>query len=175
VPLEPLDIVDNRTPFQKWIDDDGPRARPSYVYIASSWRNYLQSGIVGVLRSSGLEVYDFRRPAAAVAGFAWSAIDPNWAAWTPRDWREGLAHPEAARGFALDKAALDKADCGVLVLPCGHSAHLEAGYLAGRGVPVFTFAFAFEPEEPELMALLLGPPGNICTDLNELLDRLGID
>jgi len=80
-------------------------------------------------------------------------------------------HPVAKAGFALDKAGMDKADCCVLVLPSGRSAHLEAGYMAGEGKPVFTLVL--EPCEPELMSLLLGPPGHICAGMNELFNRLG--
>ena len=163
---------DGRTPFQRWIDNDGPLARPSYVYVASSWRNIHQAGVVAKLRAAGLDVYDFTQPGPGQKGFGWSSIDPDWRQWTPRDWRQALAHPVAQRGFALDKAALDRADCGVLVLPSGKSSHLEAGYLAGRGVPVFSLVL--EPTEPELMQLLLGPPLNICVSMNELLDRLGV-
>jgi hypothetical protein len=171
--LQPLDIVDDRSAFQRWLDGDGPKAKPSYVYVASSWRNPLQQGIVAALRSVGLQVYDFRAPVPGNDGFRWSKIDPQWLGWTPRDWQQALSHPIAKRGFHHDKAALGRADCGVLVLPCGRSAHLEAGYLAGFGKPVFTVAF--DHVEPELMALLLGPPRNICTTMNELFDRLGVE
>ena len=33
------------------------------IYVASSWRNLLQPGIVLALRRCGHEVYDFRNPA----------------------------------------------------------------------------------------------------------------
>lgn len=45
--------------------------------------------------------------------------------------------------------ALQQADTCVLVLPCGHSAHTEAGWMAGAGKRVVVYI----PEmvEPELM------------------------
>lgn len=125
------------------------------IYVASSWRNPIQQEIVGVLRTAGHEVYDFRHPAADSRGFAWSEVNPAWLQWTPEQFIQDLysRHPAVERGFAYDKNALDWADTCVLVLPCGRSAHLEAGYAAGRGKLVL---FYLHPEkfEPELMYLL---------------------
>jgi hypothetical protein len=145
------------------------------IYVASSWRNAHQPGVVQALRERGLEVYDFRNPPppGQIDGFRWTEIDPDWLRWTPAQWRDAIAHPVAQRGYASDRAGMDWANCGVLVLPCGRSAHLEAGFLAGQGKPVFTLAL--EPTEPELMTLLLGPPEHLCTSLEELFERLAAD
>ena len=142
------------------------------VYVASSWRNLYQPAVVVSLRAAGLQVYDYKEPAPGQSGFRWSEIDAKWIGWTPADWREALTHPIAQEGYSRDKQALDWCDAGVLVLPCGRSAHLEAGYLAGCGKPVCTLAL--EPIEPELMALLLGPAKNICTTMDELFDWLDV-
>lgn len=172
--MERLSMTDGRTPFQKWVDSDGPQAPPRHVYVASSWRNQLQQAVIAALRSLRVEVYDYRQPlpGSTEGGFRWTEVDPDWLNWTPQRWRQGLKHPVAWQGFCRDKQAMDKADCCVLVLPCGRSAHLEAGYMAGQGKPVFTLAL--EKCEPELMALLLGPADHICTTMDELFDRLGL-
>lgn len=170
----PPRMIDRRSPFQKGKDGDGPPVPPRYVYVASSWRNLYQVSVVVALRSlgqaSGMQVYDYRAPAPGRTGFGWSEVDPAWKDWQPEDWRAGLAHPIAQAGVAADRQALDRADCGVLVLPCGRSAHLEAGYLAGKGTPVFTLAL--ESVEAELMVLLLGGPECLCCSLNDLFDAL---
>lgn len=101
------------------------------VYVASSWRNPWQLGVVKILRAVGLEVYDFRNPGPGEHGFSWSEIDENWRAWTPEEYRKALGHPIAERGFGLDMRALRAADACVLVQPCGTSAHLELGYAVG--------------------------------------------
>lgn len=127
---------------------------PRRVYVASSWRNDHQPAVVAELRVSGHEVYDFKNPAPGNTGFAWSAIDADWMNWTPGRFAECVqAHPVAQRGFFHDKAALEWCDTCVLVLPCGRSAHLEAGYAAGQGKRVI---FWLHPDrfEPELMYLL---------------------
>ena len=124
------------------------------IYVASSWRNPIQQEIVSILRDAGHEVYDFRNPEPGNTGFAWSRIDPDWLGWKPAKFAALLTtHPVAAAGFALDKDALDWCDTCVMVLPCGRSAHLEAGYACGQGKRV---VFYLHPDkfEPELMYLL---------------------
>lgn len=124
------------------------------IYVASSWRNSMFPATVAELRKAGHEVYDFRNPAPGNEGLAWSEIDREWLGWDPNTFVELLhSSPIAAKGFALDKAALDWCDTCVLVLPCGRSAHLEAGYVAGQGKDVY-FLLHEEKFEPELMYLL---------------------
>jgi len=45
------------------------------VYVASSWRNTHQEGIVSFLHDHGFEAYDFRNPESA---FSWQDIDHRW-------------------------------------------------------------------------------------------------
>lgn len=124
------------------------------IYVASSWRNTYQPGVVKFLRGMDYEVYDFRNPAPGSNGFRWSEIDPDWETWSPDAYAVALNHPIAVAGFESDKNGMDWADVCVLVLPSGRSAHLEAGYMAGQGKPVVVY----QPEkcEPELMNKLLG-------------------
>ncbi len=124
------------------------------IYVASSWRNAEQPTVVAALREAGHDVYDFRNPAPGNTGFAWSAIDPNWQNWSPAKFGHLLAtHPIAREGFGFDHRALNASDTCVLVLPCGRSAHLEAGYMAGQGKEVFVILHE-DKFEPELMYLL---------------------
>ena len=116
------------------------------IYVASSWRNKIQPDVVLALRNDGHDVYDFCNPTAGDKGFHWSEIDVDWQNWTPGQFVRALNHPLARSGFAKDKEALDWANCGVLVMPCGRSAHLEAGYLIGQGKPVWIFLSDGEPE-----------------------------
>lgn len=52
---------------------------PEYVYVASSWRNPLQPGVIEVLRAAGIPAYDFRNPEAGT-GFSWAEVRPADAA-----------------------------------------------------------------------------------------------
>lgn len=119
------------------------------VYVASSWRNGYQPDVVAFLRQYGHEVYDFRHPAPGNDGFRWSDIDGDWRDWTPETYISALDNSIARSGFKLDMDALRWSDVCVLVLPCGRSAHLEAGWAAGSGKPVVIYMPG--KEEPELM------------------------
>jgi hypothetical protein len=121
-----------------------------------------------VLRDCGHEVYDFRNPRPVDRGFHWSEIDPNWESWEASAYRESLSHPIASAGFDSDFSAMILADACVLVLPCGRSAHLEAGWFAGRGKPLHILILG-ERTEPELMYKMAT---SICLSLPELAERL---
>jgi hypothetical protein len=138
------------------------------IYVASSWRNLLQPGVVVMLRQLGHEVYDFRNPEPGNNGFAWSEMDKRWQEWEPAAFREALSHPVSQKGFALDYGAMEWADTGVLVLPSGRSAHIEAGYFNGAGKDLFLLLM--EKQEPELMYLMAT---KICLTLDELFDAVG--
>jgi hypothetical protein len=103
----------------------------SKIYIASSWRNPYYLDLLAKLQEEGHECYDFRDPQGA---FRWSAIDSEYQQnWGPENFRKVLQHKECFRGYHRDKSALDWCDTCILLLPCGRSAHLEAGYTIGRG------------------------------------------
>lgn len=138
------------------------------IYVASSWRNQHQPRVVEHLRQTGHKAYDFRNPPHGRGGFAWSDIDPQWEKWTPEQWRNALKHPLAVDGFKSDLKGMKWADQCLLVLPCGRSAHLEAGWFTGRGKPVAFFAP--EPVEPDLMVGL--GSGGILTSYREITEWL---
>ena len=119
------------------------------IYVASSWRNKYFPEVVARLREAGHEVYDFRNPPHGGNGFRWTDIDEKAPEWTFAQYDEGLHHPKAERQFAADLEALEWADTCVLVLPCGRSAHTEAGWCKGRGMK--TIVYIPKMEEPELM------------------------
>ena len=119
------------------------------IYVASSWRNPYFPEVVERLRGAGHEVYDFRHPPHGGNGFRWTDVDPNCAEWTFADYAAGLKDLKAERQFAADLEALEWADTCVLVLPCGRSAHTEAGWMKGAGRK--TVVYIPEMMEAELM------------------------
>ena len=133
------------------------------IYVASSWRNKIQPAIVEDLRDSGHEVYDFRNPDEGDKGFHWSDIDPNWKKWSKEQFRNSIDHHIAVIGFKKDYNAMQWADACVLVMPCGRSAHLEAGYFNGANKPLIIL---LSDGEPELMYLMAN---SICINTDELL------
>ena len=136
------------------------------VYVASSWRNEKQQEVVDALRTAGHEVYDFRNPSEGDFGFAWAEIDPQWENWTPQEYIENLKHPLADSGFNKDFSAMHWADCCVLVLPCGRSAHSEAGWMKGKGKPTIIL---LDKMEPELMYKMYD---GVFADLDQVVQYL---
>ena len=87
--------------------------------------------------------------------------------WTPEQYRDMLHHPKAERQFHNDIEAMEACDTCVLVLPCGRSAHTEAGWFAGKGR--MTIAYIPEKQEPELMYKLFS---DVCCSIDELIETL---
>lgn len=146
------------------------------LYVASSWRNMDQPAVVGALREAGHEVYDFKHPKEGDHGFRWRDVGlPRSAdnSCTPAALREALKHPRAVEGFASDFGAMQWADVCVLLLPCGRSAHLEAGWMAGAGKPTLVLAPPSGASiEPELMYGVTGR--ELCVSFVELLAELEV-
>lgn len=94
--------------------------------------------------------------------------------WVPADeYLRMIEHPAALAGFEADYAAMVKADTFVLVLPCGKSAHLEAGWAMGQGKRVVILLE--DPVEPELMyRTTYEDAGTIVTNTMDLLAALGV-
>lgn len=137
------------------------------LYVATSWRNARQPLIVVTLRAAGHEVYDFRNPKEGDLGFHWSQIDPDWQSWSPEQFKSALHHPLAREGFLSDMDAIKEADGGVLVMPCGRSAHLEAGCIVGSGKPLWILLSDGEPELMYKMAY-------VYADMDKMVDHIGV-
>ena len=137
---------------------------PRKIYLASSWRNKQQPEVLAMLRAEGHEVYDFRNPAPGNVGFGWQQTGYNMHDMALYA-RHITRNPAALAGFKLDKDALHWCDTCVLLLPCGRSAHLEAGYAMGQGKQTFV-VLSKDGFEPELMYLL---GDNICETPGDLL------
>lgn len=158
--------------------------RPSYVYVASSWRNTMQPAVCAVLGAAGIDHYDFRNPPGGT-GFSWREVKPDYAGprigtdgirakgtdWEPvEQYLRMIEHPRAAEGFEADFAAMKRADTFVMVLPCGKSAHLELGWAVGHGKR--TAILLEDPVEPELMYLC----ADYLTDsVGDLLGWMGVE
>lgn len=125
------------------------------IYVASSWRNEHQPGVLQFIRKLGHEVYDFKHPAPGNNGFHWSELDGGWKNWTFYTYRAALNHPITEDGFTRDMEALRRCDVCVLVQPCGRSAHLELGYAAGARKRTAIYYPPGVTLEPELMAKMV--------------------
>lgn len=140
------------------------------IYVASSWRNPYQPEVVKKLRESGFNVYDFRKPDENDRGFHWSDIDENWKDWTVEEYCKSLNHQVAQSGFKKDYFAMTTCGIGVLVCPCGRSAHLEAGYFVGKGRKLYIYMP--KKQEPELMYKMAS---SVCITVDELIKKIKED
>lgn len=140
------------------------------IYVASSWRNEHQETLVNQLRQMGHEVYDFKHPNGE-EGFQWSNIDDDWQNWSMEQYRENLKGEYAQFGFNRDFDAMKAADICVLCLPCGRSAHLEAGWMKGAGKKVIAYIHPKDRIEPELMYGMLDGIGLSFQDVEQMLTQ----
>jgi hypothetical protein len=138
------------------------------IYLASSWRNLAQPDAVILLRDAGHEVYDFRNPPNG-AGFGWEEIHADWLDWDTAEYVAALEHSRAKEGYAADMGAMKWADTFILLLPCGRSAHLEAGWAVGSGRSLYIVHP--DGEEPELMAKMATAIVATVGKVIELLER----
>jgi len=108
------------------------------IYLASSWRNAEAVLIIAdCLKRHGFEVDCFCDQVGGRFGF-------NIAEYLQKvgqdvnevDAITALSHPAVEREFKLafaeDKKWLDWCDCVIMLMPCGRSSHLEAGYAKGQ-------------------------------------------
>lgn len=139
------------------------------IYVASSWRNTYYGTVLRGLTEAGHRVWDWRNPPTGGNGFKWQeAGAENYEHGDKieaHQWSRLLSSPVAAAGYASDLCGMNWCDVGVLLHPCGRSAHLEAGWIAGRGKVVHVLAP--EPVEPDLMVLALN--GMVIGNLDGLL------
>lgn len=143
------------------------------IYLATSWKNPYHSTILNHLRTLGHQVYDFKSSEAAPLGgpqptaFSWGEVGIHPDSEYASHFRQKmLDNPRISHGYLGDFRGMEWADTCVLLLPAGNSAHLELGYMKGRGKR----AIICMPEvKPDLMYLLAD---NMVTNLEELEEVL---
>lgn len=144
------------------------------IYLASSWRNTYHLDVLSLLERAGHKVYNFKSKTGPdhVSGpqptaFSWEELDLDWKTWHPGSYRHFIKTSRASQGYLGDLKGMEWADTCVLLLPCGRSAHLEAGYMKGRSKRLIIYIP--EAGEPDLMYLLAD---NIVITEYELLEVL---
>ena len=71
--------------------------------------------------------------------FHWSELVDNEDDLKYYDAIEMLADTRTQRAFKEDRKWLDWADKVVMLMPCGRSSHLEAGYAVGKGKGLYIY------------------------------------
>ena len=117
------------------------------VYLIGSLRCPRVPEVAAELRHAGFEVYD-----------DWWCVGPKaddyWQSYSVargQCYAAALKSWAAQHTFRNDKQHLDECSAAVLLAPAGKSAHLELGYVIGRGVPGYILLDT-EPERWDVMA-----------------------
>jgi hypothetical protein len=111
------------------------------IYLIGSLRNPAIPELANRLRAAGYSVFDDWHYVGPNADDEWKAHEQN----RGRTFKEAIAGAAAENTFAFDHRHINASSIGVLVHPAGKSAHLELGYMAGKG----KLTVIYFPEEPD--------------------------
>ena len=134
------------------------------IYLIGSLSNPRIPEVGQALRSLGHNVFDDWFSSGPDTDVFWYKYEQK----RGRTFKEALNGFHAKHAFALDKYHLDMAEAAVLVLPAGRSAHLELGYMAGKGKP----AYILLEKEPERFDIMYNFATDIVYSVDELMRRL---
>lgn len=138
------------------------------IYVASSWKNEKKCLLLArVLRNWGHEVDCFCDASSGRYVFSYAELGDV----SKLDAVSALEEPKVVRAFQEDRRWIDWADAVVLLLPCGKSAHLEAGYAVGRGKKLVIFG-EFPKGELDVMYGFANYLARNVDELEESLNRL---
>ena len=140
------------------------------IYVASSWNNPQHPSVVQELRHRGHEVYDFRHPRGRDDRSVWKELHIKKETVYGEEMVDLLDTPFARARFQEHLEAMREADVCILLLPCGRSAHIEAGYMKGLGKTVYVLGSVFDELKPELMYLTFDAFFPLYEPLFDLLD-----
>lgn len=118
----------------------------SVVYLIGALKNPAIPDITNTIENLGYEVFS-----------DWWAASEDADDWL-RDYYKsrGFGYRDTIRSYAaqhifsFDKHHLDRADIGLMVMPCGKSGHLELGYMIGQGKRGYIL-FDQTPERVDIM------------------------
>lgn len=141
------------------------------IYVASSWKNEKEVlWLADKLRLWGHEVDCFADKSSGRFVFHYSELGDTGKI----DAIGFLADERSQTAFAEDKKWLDWCECVVMLLPCGKSAHLEAGYAKGQGKKLIILG-DFPPGEFDVMYgfadALIRIDSKVSINLNAQLEK----
>lgn len=112
------------------------------IYIASSWK--MKDVVIKLAKSLtevGHEVDAFCDDSNGRISFNWSELidimKEEGTDISQLDAKEMMKHWRVQEAFKEDKKWIDWADALIMLMPCGRSSHLEAGYAVGKGKKLY--------------------------------------
>ncbi len=138
------------------------------IYIASSWKNEnVCIEAAKRLRNNGHEVDCFCDTSTGRFVFSFAQLPDI----SIHDGISIMDTEEVKKAFLEDKKWIDWADVLIVILPCGKSAHLEAGYAKGTGKKLY-FVGEFQKGEFDVM---YGFADGLYRTLYEVIKCLDMD
>ena len=134
------------------------------IYLIGSMRNPDVPRLANDLRLDGFTVFDDWYSPGKNADDEWQVYEKL----RGRTFKEALDGAHAWEVFNFDKRHLDVASSAVLVAPAGKSAHIELGYMIGKGKP----AYVYMKGEPERFDVMYRFATGVCTNYDELVLEL---
>ncbi len=116
------------------------------IYLIGSLRNPKVLELGNLLRENDFYVFDDWMAAGPTADDSWRDYEKQ----RGRSYGEALDGLAAEHVFEFDKKHLESSDVAVLLMPAGKSAHIELGYMLGKGKLGFVL-FDKEPERYDVM------------------------
>jgi hypothetical protein len=123
--------------------------RKRRIYLAGSWKNAVPIlALQKILTADGHEVDCFASTETGRTSFSWAELTKALGCKTIEEASAKLAMMDAIdllqfdrvkEAYLEDRRWLNWADTCIMVLPCGNSAHLEAGYAKGAGKDLIIF------------------------------------
>jgi len=133
------------------------------IYVIGSLRNPNVPDVAARLRRDipGAEVFDDWYAAGPEADDYWQKYENN----RGHNMQQALAGHAAQHVFGFDKAHLDTCDIAVLVMPAGKSAHLELGYVIGKG----KVGYILLDKEPERFDVMYNFADLVTTEFDDVV------
>ena len=144
------------------------------IYLASSWKNEVDVRRLAIrLRNEGCEVDCLCEPKEGRFVFSWRELVENHKELLNHNAKDFLDHPKVLRAYQEDIKYLDWADCLILLLPCGNSAHMEAGYIKGAGKLLYILG-GFESGKFDVMYGMANKLFWLASQMHDLIEELHI-
>jgi hypothetical protein len=138
----------------------------STIYLIGSLRNPKIPQVANILRSAGHDVFDDWYSPGPKCDEEWK----NYEQCRGRTYKEALRGYHAEHQFDFDLHHLRRVEIGVLVAPAGRSAHMELGYMIGRGQRGYILMEG-EPD-PDRWDLMYKFAHGIALDIEELQEMV---
>ena len=134
------------------------------VYLIGSLRLPAVRGFAAELRAEGFDVFDDWHAAGEKADEVWQAYEQG----RGHDYLTAIRGFHARHVFDFDERHLSRAGLGVLMLPAGKSAHLELGFMLGKGKR----GYVLFDKEPAVWDIMYQFASGLFLDKAKLIEEL---